>query len=82
MAVELVQVMADIGFGRFAVVGHDRGGRVAYRMALDSPAAIDRLCVLNIVPTIDQFERMAAAASIDYYPWFSSHSRRRLPSGW
>jgi haloacetate dehalogenase len=70
MAVELLQVMADIGFGRFAVVGHDRGGRVAYRMALDSPAGIDRLCVLNIVPTIDQFERMAAAASIEYYPWF------------
>ena len=63
MAVELVQVMADFGFGRFAVVGHDRGGRVAYRMALDSPAAVDRLCVLNIVPTSDQFERMAAAAS-------------------
>lgn len=70
MSAELVEVMARLGHDRFAVVGHDRGGRVAYRMALDSPHCVERLCVLNIVPTIDQFERMAAAASVDYYPWF------------
>jgi haloacetate dehalogenase len=70
MAAELVQVMAHVGVERFAVVGHDRGGRVAYRMALDWAERVDRLCVLNIVPTVDQFERMAAEASLDYYPWF------------
>jgi haloacetate dehalogenase len=70
MAAELVEVMAQLGFERFAVVGHDRGGRVAYRMALDHPDAVERLGVLNIVPTVDQFERMAAGASVDYYPWF------------
>jgi haloacetate dehalogenase len=67
---ELVELMAQLGFARFAVVGHDRGARVAYRMALDHPDAVERLGVLNIVPTVDQFERMAQEASIDYYPWF------------
>jgi haloacetate dehalogenase len=67
---ELVELMARLGFERFAVVGHDRGGRVAYRMALDHPRVVERLGVLNIVPTVDQFERMAGEASLDYYPWF------------
>ena len=66
---ELVEVMAQLGFERFRVVGHDRGARVAYRMALDHPDVVQRLGVLNIVPTVDQFERMAGEASIDYYPW-------------
>jgi haloacetate dehalogenase len=70
MGAELVELMAGLGFGRFAVVGHDRGARVAYRTALDHPAAVERLAVLNIVPTVDQFERMAEAVSLEYYPWF------------
>jgi len=69
-AAELVAVMADLGFDRFAVVGHDRGARVGYRMALDHPGVVERLAVLNVVPTVDQFERMAADAALDYYPWF------------
>jgi haloacetate dehalogenase len=69
MAAELVELMAQLGFERFAVVGHDRGGRVAYRMPLDDPAAVERLGVLNIVPTVDQFDRMAAEPALDYYPW-------------
>jgi haloacetate dehalogenase len=69
MAAELAELMARLGFGRFAVVGHDRGGRVAYRMALDH-AAVERLAVLNIVPTVDQFERMGDDPSLDYFPWF------------
>jgi haloacetate dehalogenase len=70
MAAELVQVMQAAGFERFSVVGHDRGGRVAYRMALDSPDRVERICALNIIPTLDQFERMAAEPSPGYYPWF------------
>jgi haloacetate dehalogenase len=70
MAAELRAVMAGLGHERFSVVGHDRGGRVAYRMALDHPAAVDRLAVLNIVPTVDQFERMAADVALDYFPWY------------
>jgi haloacetate dehalogenase len=69
-AAELVEVMAQLGFERFAVVGHDRGGRVAYRMALDHADAVERLAVLNIVPTVDQFERMAGGAALEYLPWF------------
>jgi haloacetate dehalogenase len=69
MAAELVELMGALGHERFAVVGHDRGGRVAYRMALDHANAVERLVVLNIVPTADQFERMAADAALDYWPW-------------
>jgi haloacetate dehalogenase len=70
VAAELVDAMGQVGFERFSVVGHDRGGRVAYRMALDHPAKVHRLAVLNIVPTLDQFERMAEQISLDYYPWY------------
>jgi haloacetate dehalogenase len=69
MAAELVELMAQLGFDRFSVVGHDRGGRVAYRMALDHPDSVERLGVLNIVPTVDQFERMAGETSLDYWPF-------------
>jgi haloacetate dehalogenase len=70
MAAELVELMAGLGFERFSVVGHDRGGRVGYRLALDHPERVDRLGVLNIIPTLDQFELMQGEASIDFYPWF------------
>jgi haloacetate dehalogenase len=69
MAAELVDLMAKLGRERFAVIGHDRGGRVAYRMALDHPGAVERLGVLNIVPTVDQLESMNAEASLEYWPF-------------
>jgi haloacetate dehalogenase len=67
---ELVEMMGKLGFDRFSVVGHDRGGRIAYRMALDHADIVERLGVLNIVPTVDQFERMAEGAAVEYWPWF------------
>jgi haloacetate dehalogenase len=70
MAGELVELMAACGHDRFAVVGHDRGARVAYRLTLDHPERVTRLALLNIVPTVDQFERMAAGLSLGYWPWF------------
>jgi len=70
MAQELVELMRVLGFDRFALVGHDRGARVAYRIALDQPQAVDRIAVLNVIPTVDQFERMAAGPSLGYWPWF------------
>jgi haloacetate dehalogenase len=70
MGGELVELMAALGHPRFAVVGHDRGARVAYRMALDQPGRVERLAVLNVVPTVDQFERMGAGVSLGYWPWF------------
>jgi haloacetate dehalogenase len=70
LASELVALMAAVGFERFAVVGHDRGARVGYRMALDHPGHVERLAVLNVIPTLDQFERMPDAPSLGYWPWF------------
>jgi haloacetate dehalogenase len=70
MALDLVQLMDALEFRRFAVVGHDRGARVAYRMALNHPERVERLAVLNIVPTLDQFERMSGGPSLGYWPWF------------
>jgi haloacetate dehalogenase len=70
MAADLVELMADLGHDRFAVVGHDRGARAAYRMALDHPERVERLAVLNVVPTLDQFERMSEGPSLGYWPWF------------
>jgi haloacetate dehalogenase len=70
MAAELVELMARLGIDRFAVVGHDRGGRVAYRMALDHPDVVARLAVLNVIPTVDQFERMTPDTALDYLPFF------------
>src|SRR3954468_17471033 len=57
MAADQVEVMRTLGFERFAVVGHDRGGRVAHRMALDHPHAVERIAVLDIAPTATMFAR-------------------------
>jgi haloacetate dehalogenase len=70
MANDLVDLMTAMGYERFAVVGHNRGARVAYRMALDHPCRVDRLAVLNVLPTLDQFERMGEGPSLGYWPWF------------
>jgi haloacetate dehalogenase len=70
VAAELNELMQHLGSERFAVVGHDRGARVAYRLALDHPSRVRRLAVLNVIPTIDQFERMAGGPSLGYWPWF------------
>lgn len=68
-AATLVAVMAELGHERFAVLGHDRGGRVAYRMALDAPDAVERLAVLDIVPTLDVWERAGDRFAVGYWHW-------------
>jgi haloacetate dehalogenase len=68
-AAELVELMKRLGYERFSVVGHDRGGRVAYRMALDHPDAVERLGVLNVIPTVEQFERMDGDTALGYWPF-------------
>ena len=70
MAAELAELMDALGHERFAVVGHDRGARVAFRMALDHPERVSRVALLNVVPTVDQFERMGEGPSLGYWPWF------------
>jgi haloacetate dehalogenase len=69
IAAELVQLMARLGHERFAVVGHDRGARVAYRMALDHPSRVTHLCVLNVIPTVEQFDRMTPDTALEYWPF-------------
>jgi haloacetate dehalogenase len=69
MANDQVEVMAAFGFDRFAVVGHDRGARCAYRMALDHPAAVSRLAVLDIVPTGEAYARADRDFSLGYWVW-------------
>ncbi len=70
MAAAIVDLMDVLGHESFAVVGHDRGARVAYRMALDHPDRVTHVAVLNTVPTIDQFERIGDDPSLGYWPWF------------
>ena len=70
MAADMVALMAQLGFDRFAVVGHDRGGRVAHRMALDRAAAVDRLVVIDIAPTATMYARTDMAFALRYFWWF------------
>jgi haloacetate dehalogenase len=69
MARDMVQMMERLGFSRFSVAGHDRGGRVAYRMALDRPDCIARLAVLDIIPTGEAFARADVRLALGYWPW-------------
>ncbi len=69
LAGDLVAAMASLGHDRFAVAGHDRGGRVAYRMALDHPEVVTRLAVLDIVPTGEVWRRADAALALGYWHW-------------
>jgi haloacetate dehalogenase len=69
MAQDMVTVMERLGFPRFSVAGHDRGGRVAYRMALDHPRRVDRLAVLDIVPSETAWDRADARFALAFWPW-------------
>lgn len=69
IAGEQVKVMAALGHERFAVVGHDRGARCAYRMALDYPGIVIRLAVLDTVPTGDAFRRADMDFSLGFWVW-------------
>jgi haloacetate dehalogenase len=69
IAREQVEVMSALGYDRFAVAGHDRGARCAYRMALDHPRAVSRLAVLDTVPTGDAFRRADMDFSLGFWVW-------------
>jgi haloacetate dehalogenase len=70
MATDLVALMHTLGHASFFVAGHDRGARVAHRMALDHPDAVQRLALLDIAPTLDMYERTDLAFATAYYHWF------------
>lgn len=69
MARDAVALMAALGHERFDVAGHDRGGRVAYRLALDAPQAVRRLTVLDIVPTAEVWARADDRFALAYWHW-------------
>ena len=70
MARDQVALMAHLGFPNFAVAGHDRGGRVAYRLALDHPERVTKLATLDIVPTGDAFHSVDMQFGLGYWHWF------------
>jgi haloacetate dehalogenase len=70
MARDAVAVMKHLGHERFDVAGHDRGGRVAYRLALDHPERVRKLATLDIIPTSEHFRRADMKFGLGYWHWF------------
>jgi haloacetate dehalogenase len=79
MAAAMVELMEKLGHKRFALVGHDRGGRVGYRLAFDHPGRITRLSVLDIVPTYEMWAGMNAARAMAAYHWAFLAQRAPFP---
>ena len=70
MAADQVELMRRLGHDRFRLAGHDRGGRVAHRLALDHPAAVEKVAVLDIAPTATMYALTDRAFATAYYHWF------------
>ena len=70
MAADQVEVMAELGFTTFCVAGHDRGARVAHRMARDHPDRVEKIAVLDIAPTATMYAGTDKAFATAYYHWF------------
>lgn len=79
MAQDLVEVMGSLGHEQFAVVGHDRGARVSYRMALDSPERVSKLVTLDIVPTLETFEMASGPGARSLWHWYFLSQPPPLP---
>jgi len=70
MALDALEVMRACGFANFGVLAHDRGARVAHRLAADHPSAVRRLLLLDIAPTLAMYERTSLAFAQAYWHWF------------
>ena len=79
MAAEMVEVMRTLGHDRFAVVGHDRGARVSYRMAFDHPQAVTKLVSLDVVPTLTMWETMDWVRANRAFHWLFLIQPNDLP---
>jgi haloacetate dehalogenase len=79
MADDNVEVMATLGFDRFAVAGHDRGARVAFRMALDHPNVVIRMAALDIVPTYEVLTNVTLGWGLESYHWFFMAQKAPFP---
>ncbi|MGV9212465.1 alpha/beta fold hydrolase [Micromonospora sp. RB23] len=69
IARDQIEVMRSLGYDRFHLVGHDRGARCAYRLALDAPDVVTRLAVMDVVPVGDVYDRADRAFSLSYWVW-------------
>ena len=79
MAEALIEAMESLGYVHFALAGHDRGGRVAYRLALDHPGRLSRLAVLDILPTYNYWERLNRLYALTIYHWMFLAQPHPLP---
>jgi haloacetate dehalogenase len=79
MGRDCLALMERLGFTRFDLAGHDRGGRVAYRLALDHPERIGKLAVLDILPTAEHFRRTDMNFALAYWHWFFLAQPSPLP---
>ena len=79
MADELVAVMDKLGFDKFDLVGHDRGGRVSYRLALDHPQKVQRLAVFDVIPISEAWGHADSRFAMTYWPWSLLSQRAPLP---
>lgn len=79
MAADMAALMTGLGHRRFAVAGHDRGGRVAHRLALDHGDRVERLAVIDIVPTLDMYDATDMRFASLYYHWFFLIQPQPLP---
>ncbi len=79
MAEDQIEVMRALGFERFHVMGHDRGARVAYRMALDHPEAVNKLVLLDIVSTYDMYSLSTREFAKALFQWYFFTQEAPLP---
>jgi haloacetate dehalogenase len=79
LAQDLAALMHTLGHERYFVCGHDRGGRVAHRLALDHPQAVSRLALIDIAPTLDMYAATDMAFARAYYHWFLFIQPHPLP---
>ena len=79
MAQDNVEVMEQLGFARFGVAGHDRGARVAFRMALDHPDRVTRMAALDIVPTYEVLTNVTLGWGLESYHWFFMAQKAPFP---
>jgi haloacetate dehalogenase len=79
MARDVVAVMQSLGYDRFYLAGHDRGGRIAYRLALDAPERVAALATLDIITTLDTLDTLTARSAARSYHWYFLSQPEPLP---
>jgi haloacetate dehalogenase len=79
MAKDIIALADRLGIDRFALAGHDRGGRVGYRLVLDHPGRVTKFCAIDIIPTLDAWEDMDTAATVSAFHWSFLAAKAPLP---